>query len=228
MTRYPHVAIDGPVASGKTTVARAVAARLGSLYLDTGVMYRAAALLALRAGADPSDEPAVLIAVHARPIAVEPDPAAPLGFRVRCGGEDVTGALRAADVDAAVAKVAALPGVRAEMVVRQRAVAAGAPVVMAGRDIGTVVLPDAPVKIFLTAAAGTRAARRAAELNAAGTAVTVAAVRAALDERDRTDQDRAVAPLRPAPGATLIDATDLTPDEVVDRIVGLVRAGMAP
>jgi len=228
MTTYPHVAIDGPVASGKTTVARAVAARIGSLYLDTGAMYRAAALLALRAGVDPSDEPGVLGAVHERPIAVESDPDAPLGFRVTCGGDDVTSALRAAAVDAAVAKVAALPGVRAEMVVRQRSLAATAPVVMAGRDIGTVVLPDAPVKIFLTAAADTRAARRAAELNAAGIAVTVADVRAALDERDRTDQGRAVAPLRAAPGATVIDATELSPEDVVDLIVRLVRERMGP
>jgi cytidylate kinase len=215
------VAIDGPVASGKSTVARAVARRLGAAYLDTGAMYRAVALAALRAGIDPGDESALLRMLARAPIDVLPDPAGPRGYRVRIGAEAVGEELFGADVAAVVSTVAALPGVRRELVARQRALAARGPVVMAGRDIGSVVLPDAAVKVYLTASADERVARRSAELEASGIAVDRDALRTAIAARDRTDQDRAVAPLRPAPGAVVLDCSDLPAAEVVERIVAL-------
>ncbi len=223
MNLYPHVAIDGPAASGKTTAARAVAARLDALYLDTGAMYRAVAWLVLRAGTDPADEATTLRLLEAAPLTIEPDRAAPLGFRLLCGGVEPGQELFGPAVDGVVATVAAHPGVRAAMVEAQRAIAARGPVVMAGRDIGTVVLPDAPVKVFLTASAQARAARRSAELESTGGVVDRNAVVAALSERDRIDEGRAVAPLRPAQGATIIDSSDLSAADVADRIVALAR-----
>ena len=151
MKEYPHVAIDGPVASGKTTAARSVAASLGTLYLDTGAMYRAVAHATLSAGVRSDDEAGVLAMLAASPVLVEPDSAAPLGFRITCGGRELGPELFDRRVEAVVSTVAALPLVRKEMVRSQRAIAALGPVVMAGRDIGTVVLPDAKVKVFLTA-----------------------------------------------------------------------------
>jgi cytidylate kinase len=223
VNKHPHVAIDGPAASGKTTVAREVATRLGALYLDTGAMYRAVALLVLRAGADPADEAAVMRLLAAQPVSIEPDRSAPRGYRVYCGDVEPSGDLFSPRVEAVVSTVAAHPRVREALVRAQRAVAARGAVVMAGRDIGTVVLPEAPVKVYLTASPAARAARRVAELAAAGTPVDPADVVAALDERDRVDGDRAVAPLRPAPGATIIDSSDLTAEQVADRVVALAR-----
>jgi cytidylate kinase len=223
MNKYPHVAIDGPAASGKTTVAREVATRLDALYLDTGAMYRAVALLVLGAGADAADEAAVMRLLSAKPVAIEPDRAAALGYRVYCGGAEAEGDLFSAPVDAVVSTVAAHPRVREALVRAQRAVAGRGPVVMAGRDIGTVVLPDAPVKIYLTASPEARAERRAAELGAAGMPVDRAALVAALDERDRVDGARAISPLRPAAGATIIDSSDLSAAEVAERIVAIAR-----
>jgi cytidylate kinase len=225
MSKYPHVAIDGPVASGKTTAARAVARRLGALYLDTGAMYRALALAALRAGVDPANEPALLRLARENPIVVELDPGAPLGFRIRCGETEMGTELFSAEVEEVVSTVAAQPGVRDEMVRQQREIATRGRVVMAGRDIGTVVLPDAPFKVFLTACVEARAARRAAELGAAGGAVDSASVRAQIEERDRLDASRAVAPLRPAADAVVIDSSELDEEQVVERIVALVGYG---
>lgn len=227
MAQYPHVAIDGPVASGKTTAARAVARRLGALYLDTGAMYRAVALAALRGGIDPGDEAALARLANAHPISVELDPGAPLGFRIRCGSSEMGPELFSAEVEEVVSTVAAQPAVRTEMVEQQREIAARGRVVMAGRDIGTVVLPDAPFKIFLTATVEARVARRAAELSAAGKPVEAEALRAQIEERDRLDASRPLAPLRPAQDAVVIDSSDLDEAQVVDRIIALIACQAA-
>jgi cytidylate kinase len=227
MKKHPHVAIDGPVASGKTTTARAVAQRIGALYLDTGAMYRAVALSALRDGVDPADEDALLRLIAQRPISVDLDPSAPLGFRIRCGDVEAANELFGPAVGAIVSVVAAQPRVRSEMVALQRAVADRGQVVMAGRDIGTVVLPDAPHKIFLTASVDARVARRSAELAALGAAVAPHILHEQIEERDRLDRSRAVAPLRPATGATILDSSELDAAQVVDLIVELVAQRIA-
>jgi cytidylate kinase len=217
-----HVAIDGPVASGKSTVAKRVAERLGYLYLDTGAMYRALAFAALDASVDPLDEGALIQLLAKRPIVVELDGGSALGYRIRLGSRELGTELFAPDVTALVSRVAAYPRVRAEMVVRQRAIAAGGPVVMAGRDIGTIVLPDAPFKVYLTASVEARVERRAAELEARGQTVDRCALRTEIEVRDASDRGRAVAPLRAAADATVVDSSSLEPHEVVERIVALV------
>jgi cytidylate kinase len=218
------VAIDGPVASGKTTAARAVAARLGRLYVDTGAMYRALTLAALQAGVDPGDGVALLRVLAATPIALDPDPAAPLGFRISYGGTEAGDELFGEAVSRAVSGVSAHAGVRTAMVSAQRAIAERGPVVMAGRDIGTVVLPGSACKVFLTASVAARVARRAAELAQRGDPVDSAWLRTEIERRDRDDSTRAVAPLRPAPDAWVLDSSDLTADQVVDLIVARARS----
>jgi cytidylate kinase len=213
-----HVAIDGPVASGKTVAARNLAARLGHLYLDTGAMYRAAAYLALHNGVDLDNERAILALLARHRIGLVPDATNAIGYRVEIDGSDTGTELFDPEVSAAVSTVAALPLVRAAMVEQQRAIAADGPVVMAGRDIGTVVLPDAQFKFFLTASVDERAARRAREFAERGIEVGIDEVRAQIEERDRLDRGRAIAPLRAAPDAILIDSTALGPDAVVDRM----------
>ena len=205
------IAIDGPAAAGKSTVARAVARRLGWTYLDSGAMYRVVALLVL---AFPEREPAAL----ARDARIDIG-----GGRVLLDGRDVSGQLRAPEVSEAASLVAADPGVRKALMTKQRGLIGDGDWVAEGRDIGTVVAPDAALKIFLTAAAEERARRRAAELGADARAVL--AEHALRDERDAT---RAHSPLRPAPGAVTLDTTDSSVEEVVDHIVALARASAAP
>jgi cytidylate kinase len=219
MSGFAHVAIDGPAGSGKTTVARALAGRIGTLYLDTGAMYRAIALLVLRAGLSGSDEAAVVELASARPIRVELDPSSTLGFRIYAGDQQLGDELYQNEVSRLASVVAAHPRVRDLMVERQRATARAGPIVMAGRDIGTVVLPDAPVKVFLTASLAERVERRRADLAERGAVVDPEALRAELEERDRLDASRAVAPLRPALDAHTIDSSGLTVATVVERIV---------
>jgi cytidylate kinase len=215
------VAIDGPTGSGKSTVARRVAERLGYLYLDTGAMYRAVGLLAGEAGVALDDEAAVV------PIAA----AAELRFdgdgRVFTGDRDVSELIRSLEMGAAASVVSVLPGVRRLLVERQRALGAGADIVMEGRDIGTNVFPDADVKLFLTARPEVRAARRADELCARGEEVDADEVLDALRERDRRDSERAVAPLCRAADAVEVDTSELTLDEAVDAVVALVREKVA-
>jgi CMP/dCMP kinase len=210
------VAIDGPVGSGKSTVARRVAQRLGYLYLDTGAMYRAVGLLASEAGVDLSDETLVV------PIARE----ARLRFdedgRLWAGDRDVSGLIRSLEMGSAASVVSVLPGVRGLLVDRQRELGAGADIVMEGRDIGTNVFPHAEVKVFLAGRPEVRAARRAAELRAKGDDVDEAEVLAALIERDRRDSEREVAPLRKAADAVEVDTSELTLDQVVDAVVEVV------
>jgi len=227
MTAFAHVAIDGPAGSGKTTVARALSRRLGILHLDTGAMYRALALAALELGVPVDDEAAILRLARAKPIGVALDERSPDGFRVRIGEREVGAELYRNEVSTIVSIVAAYPGVRQIMVDRQRAIAQEGPVVMAGRDIGTVVMPEAPVKIFLTASLEARVERRLVELSQQGTVVDRAELRAQMEERDHLDVHRAVSPLQPAPGSLTIDSTELTVDDVVERICTAVEAAGA-
>jgi cytidylate kinase len=224
MDAFAHVAIDGPAGSGKTTVARALSRRLGILHLDTGAMYRALALAALELGVPVDDEAAVLRLARAKPIGVVLDEGSPEGFRIRIGEREVGAELYRNEVSTIVSVVAAYPGVREIMVDRQRAIAREGPVVMAGRDIGTVVMPEAPVKIFLTASLAARVERRLAELAQQGTIVDRAELRAQMEERDHLDVNRAVSPLQPAPDSLLIDSTALSIDEVVEQIGAAVAA----
>src|SRR5437588_8845359 len=196
------VAIDGPAGAGKSTVARAVADALGFTYLDSGAMYRSVGLAAMRRGVEPS--------VIAESVRIEP------GDRVTVDGEDVTDEIREPSVSEAASRAAADPAVRKAMVAQQRRLLSHGDWVVEGRDIGTVVAPDAEVKVFLTADAEERARRRAGELGAdVGTVLAEQAIR---DQRDRA---RAHSPLEPAADAVEVDTTGLTVDEVVERIVAL-------
>ena len=218
-----QIAIDGPVASGKTTVARATARRLQVLYLDTGAMYRALAYLALRTGTDVDNGAALGRLAAAMPIEVELDESAPLGFRIFGGGAELDeAALQSNDVTAIVSAVAIHAEVRSAMVDAQRRIAAKGPVVMAGRDIGTVVLPNAPVKIYLTASPQARVARRRLQLQAAGVDVEARRLGEEIEERDRLDRTRAISPLAPAPDAHVIDSSDIDAEGVVDEICAIV------
>ncbi len=218
------VAIDGPGGSGKSTVSRAVAARLGLDVLDTGAMYRAVTLAVLRRGVDPSEAAdAVAVAEEAEVVIDEHE-------GVRVDGVDATAEIRGPEVTQAVSAVSAHSGVREALVGRQRAwiESRGGSGVVEGRDIGTVVFPDAAVKVFLTADEGVRAARRQADERAAARDVDTDAVRADLARRDRLDSERPTAPLRPADDAVIIDTSALSVDDVVDRIEKLAEeAGIA-
>jgi cytidylate kinase len=222
-----HVAIDGPVASGKTTISQLLAAQTGHLYLDTGAMYRAVAYLALRNGVDLDNQSALVAMLANHTIAIVGDDSKTAGYRVLVDGRDTGQRLFNPDVAAAVSSVAALPAIRAELVERQRAIAAQGRVVMAGRDIGTVVLPDARYKFFLTASVDERARRRRAEFLERGLDVALDTVRDQIAERDRLDSTRAVSPLRAAGDALTIDSTDLQPQQVVDRMRAVMAAAPA-
>jgi cytidylate kinase len=203
------IAIDGPAGAGKSTVARALAERLGFTYLDSGAMYRCVALAALRAGADPDDAEAVERLAREAEIELADG-------TVRLDGEDVTATIRRADVSAAASRVSVHPGVREAMVERQRALVAEGGWVAEGRDIGTVVCPEAPLKVFLTASEDERARRRAAESDE-----DVEAVLAAQRDRDSRDTDREHGALRPADDAVEVETTGLGIEQVVERIAGL-------
>ena len=201
------IAIDGPSGSGKTTVARAVAARLGSAHLDTGAMYRSVALAVLRRGVDPADEDGV--------AGVAGDVRIDVAEKVLVDGEDATTDIRSDEVTSAVSAVASNPGVRREMVRRQREwVAAKDGGVVEGRDIGTVVFPDAELKVYLVAGDAVRARRRSDETG--GGEETVAADMA---RRDQSDSSRAASPLKAADDAVVLDTTDLSVDEVVEEVL---------
>jgi len=218
-----QIAIDGPAAAGKTTVARATAQRLGILYLDTGAMYRALASLALRTGTDVDNGAALARLMTVAPIEVELDASAQLGFRIVAGGRELAEPeLLSNEVTAIVSAVSAHADVRSAMVRAQRRIGEKGSVVMAGRDIGTVVLPDAPVKIYLTASVAARTARRQAQLRAAGVDVDPHRLAEEIEERDRLDQTRAHSPLAPAPDAHLIDSSDIGAGRVVDEICAIV------
>lgn len=213
------VAIDGPAGTGKSSVSRGLARVLGARYLDTGAMYRIVTLAVVRAGADLTDPAAILAAAHV-PISVGYDPDSEQAF---LGDEDVSVQIRGDEVTRAVSAVSAVPDVRTRMVAMQRELAAGPDsVVVEGRDVGTVVLPDADVKIFLTASAETRARRRNDQNAAAGLPDDYEAVLAGVRRRDHLDSTRAVSPLRAADDAIVVDTSDMTQDEVVARLRDLV------
>ena len=223
----PVIAVDGPAGSGKSSVCRGVAARLGLRYLDTGAMYRAMTWAMLDAGIDVEDPQAVAAALDAVSIISGTDPLAPT---IHVGSVDVAGPIRGDAVTGAVSAVSAVPAVRERLVAIQRAeaaaaVSAGEGIVVEGRDITTVVLPDADVKIFVTADPAVRAARRAAQdVELGKPAVDVQQTEAALRERDAKDSSREVSPLAQAADAVVVDTSDLTLDEVIDHVVTLVDA----
>ncbi|HZT40913.1 MAG TPA: (d)CMP kinase [Chthonomonadaceae bacterium] len=218
------VAIDGPAGAGKSTVARQVAAALGLTYLDTGAMYRAVAWKALRAGVDTTDEAALADLAQQTEIAFSP--VVPDGTqRVWVDGEDVTTEIRAPAVSNLTSAISTLPAVRRVLVAQQRQIGLGSPkgVVVEGRDTGTVVFPQAQVKVFLTASPEERARRRAAELEQLGLPVDYARILADQRERDERDSRRAASPLVAAPDAARLDTDRLTVDEAVARILSLCR-----
>jgi cytidylate kinase len=214
------VAIDGPAGAGKSTVARVVARRLGLAYLDTGAMYRALTWLAQQRAIPPSDAEALAALARENPIEIEPTDD---GDRVRVAGRDVTAEIRMPEVAAAVSEVSAHPGVREEVVAAQRAVLARGSWVSDGRDVGTVVCPQADLKVFLTASLEERARRRRSDLARRGVEVDEEQVREDVRRRDHWDSTRAVSPLRPADDAVVIDSSSLEADEVADLVVALVR-----
>jgi cytidylate kinase len=209
------VSIDGGVASGKSAVGRRVAQALGLPFVDSGLMYRAITRLAAERGIDPRDSGAV--ADLARSVGIKID-----GERVWANGEELTEGIYDSDYADALPLVSAIPEVRQALVEQQRRMGASG-VVMAGRDIGTVVFPDAEHKFFLTASLDEKVRRRAAQFERRGERVDEEAMRKEVEARDRVDTERAVAPLRPAPDAIVIDTDHLDVDSVVDRIIEHIR-----
>ncbi len=215
------VAIDGPAGTGKSSVSRGLACAPGARYLDTGAMYRMVTLAVLRVGVDPADAGAVGKIASTVQMSVDYDPN---GDRYYLGGENVSMEIRGDEVTRAVSAVSSIPAVRARLVGLQRAMAAGrGNVVVEGRDIGTVVLPDAPVKIFLTAPAETRARRRNDQNVAAGLADDYDGVLADVRRRDHLDSTRPVSPLRAAPDAVVVDTSDMDEGQVIAHLLELVR-----
>ena len=225
--RSPVIAVDGPAGSGKSSVCRGAAERLGMRYLDTGAMYRAMTWAVLDAGVDVDDAAAVAAAAEDVVITSGTDPTAPT---IHVGQTDVAGPIRGDEVTGAVSAVSAVPAVRERLVAIQRdevaaATAAGAGIVVEGRDITTVVLPDADLKLFVTADPAVRAARRAAQDADLGKPVVdVSQTETALRERDAKDSSRATSPLAQADDAVVLDTTHLTLDEVIDQVCALVDA----
>lgn len=227
LREFPHpIAIDGPAASGKTTIGRQLADKLGYLLLDTGIMYRAATLAVLRHGVDPADEAAVVNIAQALDLQIKPaDHDDGRSNTVVLDGEDVTWDLRSPAVEAHVSQVSKYGGVRREMVRHQRSIAAEGHFVVVGRDIGTVVLPDAPCKLYITASAEERARRRLADRQAQGNhAEGYEAILADIERRDRIDSNRQNSPLRAADDAIVIDTSEQTPAQILDYILTLFPA----
>jgi len=212
------VAVDGPAGAGKSTASRALARRLGFSHVDTGAMYRVVGVLARERAIALDDDEALGLLVGGLSFAIGE------GERLLADGRDLTDAIRRADAGELASRVAARPVVRTRLVPLQRALAAPAGVVMEGRDIGTVVFPDAPVKLYLTAAPGERARRRAVELRARGETIDEAALARDIAARDRRDSERVHSPLRPAADAVVLDTTTLTLETVVDEMERIARA----
>jgi CMP/dCMP kinase len=211
------VAIDGPAGAGKSTIARRVAERLGYTYIDTGAMYRAVALWGLRQGTSPDDMHRMEQLALAAEIGLAPG-------RITLNGEDVSEAIRTPEVSSASSKIAAIGAVRRAMVAKQREIGERASVVMEGRDIGTVVFPEAQVKIFLDADPRARVRRRLEEARALGQVVEEGELASQIAERDRRDSTRADAPLAQAPDAVYLDSTSLGIEEVEEAILKIVRS----
>ena len=224
MTKTIRVAIDGPSGAGKSTLARSAAARLGYLYVDTGAIYRTIGCAAARRGIDPGDQAAV--------VAMLPDLSIRLTYgedglqHMALNGEDVTGEIRLPEISRYASQVSAYPEVRAYLLEMQRQLAREHSVIMDGRDIGTVVLPDAEVKVFLTASAAERARRRMLELEQRGTPEPYEDILRAIEERDWNDTHRAAAPLRRAEDAVVLDTTDLDFAQSEEALLDIIRKGV--
>lgn len=219
MSKRIVVAIDGPGGAGKSTIARAVADKLGFIYIDSGAMYRAVALWALRMGISDSDMHKLEQLANEASIVFAAGTS-----RVLLNGEDVTEAIRTPEVSASASKVSAIPAVRRALVEKQREMAANNSVVMEGRDIGSIVFPKAQVKIFLDADPDVRAERRVLELQAKGEPVASDETARELADRDRRDRTRAESPLVQAPDAVYLDSSKLSVEEVEQSVLKLVRA----
>lgn len=215
------LAVDGPSGTGKSTTCRALAKRLDAKYVDTGAMYRVATLAVLRAGVDPQDTDAVIAATADLPLTVSDDPDS---TEVLLGGEDVSGEIRGPEVTRNVSAVSAIPQVRENLVALQRKLARDVHrAIVEGRDIGTVVLVDAPAKAYLTASAQVRAKRRYDQDVAAGREADFDTVLADVQRRDELDSSRATSPLRPAEDAEIIDTSAMTLDEVLETLIQLIE-----
>lgn len=220
MARVTPIAVDGPVASGKTAVGRLLSRKLGYRFLDTGIMYRALTWLALERGVDPGDADGLVAMAKGHELGVvfgEDEDA-----RILVDDQDVTPNLWRQEVDRAVSLVSRVAGIRELLVDHQRRIAAEGAVVMVGRDVGTVVLPDAPLKLFLTASKEERARRRYEELKTVGQGLSYEQVLSDLERRDRLDTEREVGPLRPATDACVMETDDLSLDEVVEMVLAKV------
>jgi len=220
-TNRPPIAIDGPAVSGKSSVGKAFAERIGYRFLDTGLMYRAATWDAVQNGVDVSDSAAVAQAVERMGFSVENSDSG--NNLIVINGVDVTRHLHSIEVDDSVSSVAAVGRVREIMVAEQRRLAGEGDIVMVGRDIGSVVLPDAPLKIYLTATARTRAIRRHRDFINEGTEVELEVILKSMEQRDLVDSSRENSPLRPADDALVVDTDELSFDQVVDRLLELSK-----
>lgn len=219
-----QIAIDGPAGSGKSTIAKLVANKLGFIYCDTGAMYRTVTVMAHQLGLDYGDEAKIMAALANMQITFKPSPE---GQKVFMDDQDVTLAIREPETTNNVSQVSALPKVRQELVARQRDIAFANDIVMDGRDIGTTVLPDAEIKVFMVASVVARAARRHKENVAKGIMTDIPTLEKEIAARDQKDSTRAVSPLRKAAGAVEIDTTSMTIDEEVQTILDLVAAKKA-
>ena len=220
MNKHFTIAIDGPAGAGKSSVAKEVAKELGAIYLDTGAMYRAVGLYMLRNGVDPKDSETVAARAHEAQVDIRYVDGSQ---HVYLCGEDVSLAIRENEVSAAASGVSAVPLVRRILVARQQEIAKEQPVVMDGRDIGTKVLPDATLKIFLTASAEERARRRFKELEAKGNPIPYDQLLQEINQRDWDDSHRAASPLTQAEDALLLDSSDMTQPQVTAKILALAK-----
>lgn len=214
------IAIDGPSGAGKSTAARILAERLGYIYIDTGAMYRAIGWKAKREGIDPDDEAKLADLCGRTEVTIKKDNSDP---RFSVNGIDVTGEIRTPEMGMMASAVSKSPAVRARLLTLQRELGRGGGVVMDGRDIGTVVFPDADVKFYLEASAGERGKRRYLELKAKGMDVDRAQITKEIEERDRQDSGRALAPLKKADDALLIDSSAMSIDDVLDRMLSEIK-----
>lgn len=217
------VAIDGPAGAGKSTIARAAAAQLGFVYVDTGALYRTIGLAVCRRGIDGTDVPGILTTLPEIQVGLTYQDGAQ---HVLLDGEDVSDAIRTPQISTYASQVSSVPEVRAYLLDLQRDLARRQSVIMDGRDIGTVILPNAKVKIFLTASPEKRAARRCAELREKGQDVTVEGILADMERRDALDASRAVAPLKQAEDAVLVDTSDLTLEQSIEAVLTVIRDKM--
>lgn len=224
MPRPSTIAIDGPAAAGKSTIGGLLAERLGYLYLDTGAMYRAVTWVALERGVDIGDEQAVTALARIMRIAItRPTVDDGRQYTVLADGEDITWEIRRPEVDSHVSRVSAYPGVREVLTEQQRSIARQGRVVMIGRDIGTVVIPDADLKVYLDASVEERARRRYLELLERGDEAGYDDTLSAMKRRDRIDSDRAVAPLKAAEDAIRVNTDNLSIDEVLSVVEGIIE-----